>query len=720
MMLSEEDLRKTLAGETFTDAEGDAVVATIAAWINDVATHDQGREFLIRLLAKKVHIPEYHYELIDDLVRTAGLLPYAGKPQTLVDAVLREAHAVPRLKGDWVFHSLQLQVFRLLMNGKNVVLSATTSVGKSVIVDAVIASGCFRKIVVIVPTIALIDEARRRISGTFGDTHSIITHPSQHTDGTKPTVYVLTQERVLARDDLDDVNFFVVDEFYKLDLDRADTRAVDLNLAFHRLATSGAQFYLIGPNISEVRGIATRYQHIFVPSRFSTVALDIEHFHLSPNSGEREFKLLQLVGQLENPTLIYCQSPGKCGEVARILIDSEGFPEVAETEAAVDWLLQEFPAEWVVIEALRRGIGIHHGNVPRALQHYMVRCFEDGIIRFLICTSTIIEGVNTVAENVVVYDRRLNTSTIDSFTFRNIAGRAGRMGQWFVGKVFVLEAPIEDEETTVKLPIEEQDENTPMSLLLDLPDNDLSEASLARIEAAVEDSSLTLETLRANRHISVDAQRAIADSIRDDLVYRETLNWHGMPNGKELAAACELIYDFIDEGRSLKAYQIFNGAQLAARLSNLGGSTLKEFIAERVSRRREEQSVSEAVDSALRFLRSYVVYTFPRQLNAINAVYRDVGRRSGFAVTADYSLYAAKAENLFFESGLFALDEYGVPPQTAYRLGRRHPGIDSLDKALNLISTLILDGEALHPFEFNLLEELQASMPQKVDNKLSS
>lgn len=143
---------------------------------------------------------------------------------------------------------------------------------------------------------------------------------------------------------------------------------------------------------------------------------------------------------------------------------------------------------------------------------------------------------------------------------------------------------------------------------------------------------------------------------------REALNGHGMPNGRELATACELIYDFIDEVRSLKAYQIFSGAQLAARLSSLGGSTLKEFIVERVSHRREEQSVSEAVESALRFLRSYVVYTFPRQLSAINAVYRDVGRRSGFPVTADYSLYAAKAENLFLESGLFALDEIRRAP----------------------------------------------------------
>jgi hypothetical protein len=41
---------------------------------------------------------------------------------------------------------------------------------------------------------------------------------------------------------------------------------------------------------------------------------------------------------------------------------------------------------------------------------------------------------------------------------------------------------------TVTLPIEEQDENTPMSLPLDLPEQDLSETSIARIGTAIEES----------------------------------------------------------------------------------------------------------------------------------------------------------------------------------------------------------------------------------------
>ena len=132
---------------------------------------------------------------------------------------------------------------------------------------------------------------------------------------------------------------------------------------------------------------------------------------------------------------------------------------------------------------MRRGIGLHHGNIPRALQQYVVRAFEHRLINVIVCTSTIIEGVNTVAENVVVYDKRIGGPNLDSFTFKNIAGRAGRMTKYFIGKVFVLEAPpSEDPSYSVQVGIERQDEKTPFPLIIDLPEEDLKPISKQRIQ----------------------------------------------------------------------------------------------------------------------------------------------------------------------------------------------------------------------------------------------
>jgi replicative superfamily II helicase len=421
----------------------------ISSLVNNNPSHGLGREMVIRALAVQDLFPNDHRVILQSMVKSVGLIPYLDRDALgadIQDRILVEAHTPPFDEPGLLFHTLQLQIYRDLLAGRNVVLSASTSVGKSLVVDAVISSGKHHHIVIIVPTIALIDETRRRLAKRFGTAYDVVTHPTQESNGARPTIFVLTQERALTRPDLGVVTFFVIDEFYKLDLTRDQTdRTIDLNLCFNKLAKSGAQFYLIGPNIDAVTGLGEAYEYTFIPSRFSTVALDIVVHDLPRDDEVRCEKLLEILPQLETPTLVYCQSPSKATLVAEALIDSALFPEVFATADVIDWLVREYPEQWVFVKALRHGIGIHHGNIPRALQQYVVRAFEQGHIKTIVCTSTIIEGVNTVAENVIVYDKRLGGPNLDSFTFKNIAGRAGRMTKYFIGKVFVLEAPPAEE-----------------------------------------------------------------------------------------------------------------------------------------------------------------------------------------------------------------------------------------------------------------------------------
>ena len=77
-----------------------------------------------------------------------------------------------------VFHRVQAQVYWHLIDGENVILSAPTSFGKSLIIDALIASGKYRRIVLVVPTIAPIDENAESDSPaslTATDYHTYVT-----------------------------------------------------------------------------------------------------------------------------------------------------------------------------------------------------------------------------------------------------------------------------------------------------------------------------------------------------------------------------------------------------------------------------------------------------------------------------------------------------------------------------------------------------------------
>lgn len=686
---------------------------------NREQTSAVARDLIIRLLPHKALLTDGYDDLLDALVREVGLYPYADQRKNagLEDQMLFEAHRVHGVGQERFFHSLQLAVFQEIVNGRNVVLSAPTSVGKSLVIDAVLATRQHKKAVIIVPTIALIDETRRRITATLGGTHDIITHPSQDRLGDgRPTVYILTQERALGRNDLEDADFFVIDEFYKLDLrDCRDERAIDLNICFHRLAQNGAQFYLIGPNISNVKGLASSYKHVFMPSDFSTVAMDIEYFNLKQHGEARSAKLVELCELLKSPTLVYCQSPRSARDAARTIYETSKLPISESTKDAVDWLEQYFPTEWEVIQALKRGIGIHHGNVPRAIQQYMVRAFEEGRIKILVCTSTIIEGVNTVAENVIIFDRRANTSTIDDFTFRNIAGRAGRMSRYFIGKVFVLEEAVAEGDHVVDLPVAQQDETTPLSRILDLPPGSLTPLSQERIATVFEESKLSEATIRQNRYVPIDDQNALFEAVSALYdTHPEHLQWKGIPRSEQLLAACNLIYEHLDHGDSLRRHKIFAGDQLQAVLTSLMvASDFRDFIAQRVEGRWKDDTISDAVEQALSFLRNYVGYKFGRQLMALSRIQADVLARYKKAAPGDYSMFAAHADSLFMPAGLFALDEYGVPSEIARKIMIDSGTIETVDQGLRILAGIDLGRIQLQPFEREILESVRQSLPPR-------
>ncbi|QHF04570.1 DEAD/DEAH box helicase [Pseudomonas asturiensis] len=666
-----ETIKNSLATLSDEGASTVDVLLAINAIVNRSNSEWEGRDLVIRALDKFALFDAVEQSLLLNMVRAVGLFPYITphlNNMALSDRLAYEAHRVEGVEPGMVFHHLQAHVFSLIMQGQNVVLSASTSVGKSLVIDAVLAQRRFKKVVVIVPTIALIDETRRRLVKRFRD-FNLITHPSQEAVPYVTNVYLLTQERVIQRPDLDDVEFFVLDEFYKIDLGSdkdGSTRAVDLSLAFHKLAKTGAQFYMLGPHIQKISGLYD-YEYHFIPSDYSTVAVDVHNFNLGMRSEERTQKLLELVRTLESPTLIYCQAPASANRVAEYLIQDAGLTPVPETQEVAAWISKHYHPEWNVARAIALGIGIHHGGVPRALQQYIVKLFNEGVIKRIICTSTMIEGVNTSAENVIIYDRRLKTSTFDYFTYKNISGRAGRMNKYFIGKVFMLEAPPIEQGLTVEYPIGHQDETSPIGLLMQLENEYLTDISRIRLQEAYANPVLSPATLIENRHIPIERQAKVAKTIIDDLPdNHELLGWKGIPEPYQLNYLCELVYSL--EGENLMDYLISSSSQLAWHINELRNQkTLPAYLNEAVDNRWEDISESEAINLRLKFIRNMVCFRLPRDIMAIHKIQVDVLEREGYE-PGDFSFFAEQLENMFLDPLLTALDEYGLPTQISTKI----------------------------------------------------
>lgn len=654
-------------------------------------------ELAIRLLERRDEFTELH-EPLNAVLRAVGLFPYISADELgIADLIAYEAHR-PHGISNLVFHRVQGELYRRVLAGENIMLSAPTSFGKSLIVDALLAVRRYPNVVIVVPTLALIDETRRRLA-RFGDFYKIVTHPSQAPG--EQNVFVMTQERLLDLETLPDTDLFIVDEFYKLDARRDSERSTLLNTAFHRLWRSGAQFLLLGPNIQGVtEQLPAGFRATFVHTDFRTVAADVVRVN-SARSAEREL-LIQTLDGLDGASLVYCRSPKRAQDIAGWILQSEIDWSDGSLGDAIDWLSNEFHPDWYLVEALRRGVGVHHGKLPRSLAQWMVRAFNDGRLKTLICTSTLIEGVNTRAKNVVIFDNRIAMNAFDHFTFNNIRGRSGRMFQHFVGRVILFHEPPAPTLPVLDIPSLSQSSNADDSLLLQMEPTELSESSRERVAPFLEQDTLSLPTLRANSGIDPERQLATARAILADRTLASDLSWSGFPTFDQLAATSTLLL------RDLKAQKqfvsgVFSGRQLAfllMRVSRLGGD-VKALIAAAMD---GDASVDAAVEDTLDFLRYWPGHNFPRYLMALDRIQREVLPRMGLQ-PGDYRAYAAQAESLFIPSPLHSLEEYGLPVQLMSRLRAEIEPNGQLDDALDRLAELRLGQLDLHPFERELLKD---------------
>lgn len=638
-----------------------------------------GREYIIRALAN-IDFFDRNSCLLKNLVRKAGLYPYikkyfdieeVGDFNFLLSLYQSEANE------EFVFHSMQAKIFRLLMSGKNVVLSAPTSMGKSAIVDSLIASDKFRRVVVVVPTIALIDETRRRILKNFGSKYQIIHHGTQQSHK-KRVIYILTQERVNERKDIENIDLFVLDEFYKLAFNQEEkSRAVALNIALSKLLICSKQFYMIGPYIDAVRGIENiGRDYAFVPSEFNTVALNIKEYNLRPNDEEGKNKILHdVIKGYPGQTIIYCKSQKSISQVINYMVSLLPSPS-AELKEYREWLEEYYGVDWCYSKALRNGIGIHHGVLPRALQQKTVELFNCGLIQYLVCTSTLIEGVNTVAENVVIYDSKRANTPIDTFTHKNIAGRAGRMNKHLIGNVFCLESLPEKKELSnvVDIPLGQQSENTPLNLLASIQEEHLSTIGSESLKKFGISSIIPVDLLR--KHASYGAED-IAEAysyVRDlSLENKRLLIETRNPNSHQLS----LLSSFIKtvEFNSLRKLNLHyeDNHDIHNRMAwYIYAKSHTQYLQDRLKNiyeyHEESQQRSEATDKELKIIRNIFKYAIPRSLVLLQDLLNEPSNNTFQQEEANFGNLIHIFENSHLPSNFSALEEMGIAIETLEKL----------------------------------------------------
>jgi len=415
------------------------------------------REKYIRVLAASEDSTKKAKELADDLF-ALDLTVYSQSYS--FDSLVYSAFAQSKLDKNVVLHPEQLEIIKQMEKNDALIVSAPTSFGKTFCAFEYIARHLPRNIVLIVPTLALIDEYLGKLIRKYNDTFQIYKvytqlDPEKCYDFDRNNIFILTHDRVVqesSHEIIKSIDLLVIDEVYKLETDKADDRVLVLNMAYYHLAKMAKRYILLAPFIQKIEDIEILekkpafYNTEYSPVVNEVIPVDILS-HKDRNSQCKD--LLQRIPE-EEKTLIYFPTVvGIYKYINDILSEEPLLPELEPSiRYFVEWAKDEIHEDWCVTKALERGYVIHNGQMPLGTRMFQLNLYEknDNYNR-LFCTSTLLEGVNTTAKNIIITkpsrlsDRNNNTKDFTAFDFYNLVGRTGRLNQHFIGKAYYLKAP---------------------------------------------------------------------------------------------------------------------------------------------------------------------------------------------------------------------------------------------------------------------------------------
>ena len=682
---------------------------------------DLGREFVIRALEKRDELGLDYKNIVDELAVQVGLHPYIIDDLdrlSLRSAIVHAAHRADGIMGDYVLHSSQAKILRKLMDGESVILSAPTSFGKSLLIDMLISAKDFNNIVLIVPTLALVEETRRRMA-RFMDKYSIITTNNQ-TFG-KKNIFVFTQERFLSMEnEITQIDFFAIDEFYKLSISDQGERATLLNQAFLKLTNTGAQFYLLGPSIRAIPEIVKeKLDCSFLIEDFHTVAIELHQVSDKPNKAEALAKLLD---EVEGQTMIYCQSPASTRKLLKEYLDLRSIVVSNDEELiqAAKWTATHYHDQWLVSVALQHGIGIHHGRLPRSLGRFMVRAFEEGKLKILMCTSTLIEGVNTAAKNVIVYDSKLNNKSLDFFTYNNIRGRSGRMFRHFIGHVYVFKAPPQEELPFVDIPAINPTDTTPSSILIQLSPEQIPDSLKEKVNRLTNQQTLPIELLKKLSSVEPEYLIDTANYLLGlDVRQINQCSWSSRPVYDDIKLTSEIIWTQLGGSTAAKNSSMRSSSMMTLWIWELYKSRSVPNFRKKMIQNQITHGISpdDAVENVLAFLRGWASFNYPKYLMTLSEVANFVLTKRGLT-GCNYVSFAASIEHLFQPSSFSSLEEYGLPTEISEKLllNKLFNQDDDLDTVVNNLRNRQLSDFADGIFERRVIEDFQAGIKAPKNN----
>lgn len=631
------------------------------------------RKFLINILENWDEVNSDAKSIWLDLIERAGFYPYyidkigsvENYNQSLQSSVRSVFFKSNYLNGIY-FHEQQKEIERAISSNKNVAVSAPTSFGKSLLIEEFVARKKYDNILIIQPTLALIDETRKNMN-KYSDYYNVIINTKQKS--AERNIFILTAERVLEYVDMPKIDFFIVDEFYKVSTLRNDDRVDALNISIMKIMDYKPQSLFLTPCVSSLSDkFVKRYNVEFFKTDYSLVntnIIEVRKNNKPLKSDQKKKELFKLLKELKEPSIVYVKSPNEAYKLANEYIDCLEHAKLVNSKLPVyEWMSENISEKWKLKKLMMYGIGAHNGALPRHIVSSEIEMFNEGILSILFATVSLIEGVNTVAKNILIYSKNKGSEVIDFFDFANIKGRAGRMGKYYTGNVYLFNEELQPEAFSIDVPFVDQN-NISDEILFSIPDEYVEDKD--RKNYLISEIPEDLQIIIRNNLISVEGQKKLYNYIKLNIDNLSYLKWNRIPTSENLWKTLHLAYKYLENNHNEK----FAMSQAIMSL-NIVNKSLKETISKRegfLRRSGLSKNVHEkAIEDVLKFVRNDANYKIPKLLSVVDSIQRYTFKKNGNQKYGDYSIFNSLLENGSIGERFRFLIDFGVPSSAVKKI----------------------------------------------------
>lgn len=388
----------------------------------------------------------------------------------------REVQLVPQ-SDNLIFTDSQFELYSKLRNSLEFSFSGPTSMGKSFIIKAFIKKALQNSppenLVIIVPTRALITQYVIDLKHEMHELMSqfkyrIATNSSiddVFSQDDFKYILILTPERLisyLSQKSNPAIGFIFIDEAHKM-ASAKDSRSITTYTAIEKAVKRyrNVKLYFASPNVSNPEVFLNLFNrngqmtfktdespvsqniffvdisgekiHLVISQKLVEIADKSSVELISPN----EF-ILKIGSNKSN--LIYTNSKDKTITGAYELAEHLNQTDNEKTiDRAIKQIQEYIHPKYHLTDLLRKRVGFHYGKLPQPIRNIIEALYKSGEIKYVFCTSTLLEGVNLPTQNIFILNNKNGPNKLLPIDFWNLAGRAGRLTKELSGNIFCIQ-----------------------------------------------------------------------------------------------------------------------------------------------------------------------------------------------------------------------------------------------------------------------------------------